>query len=338
MDAAPLDRSVSRSDVEPAEQGRPDPEMIRTTIDDPSPGGGDASSEGGRAVAAAPASSDVPQSWRQLLRDDFEGPDFSPLGGLYYRDNYEQSAGTVELQDKVKLSGTGALKLSVRPIEPEDPGHSERAEVWEKTALWAPWCQGMWYGFAVKFADPIPDDAHRYVIAQWKREILPDAIGDYSPYLALRMTSGKLYATVETNYLAPSGNGVPTFFRPQVNQMRSLVATGASWTPQDGRVFAGFTAALRVTDHGNPLPSPSSGWIEFAIYVQPGPDGSGRIEINANGKPVATVEGPIGHADEKGLGDRQYFKFGPYRAGHSNDWTLYYDHFRRSPRRSDLVG
>ena len=294
-----------------------------------------------RGAAATQAATDAPQSWRQPLRDDFDGADFSPLGGLYYRDNYEQSAGTVELQDEVKLSGAGALKLSVRPIEPADPGHSERAEVWEKTALWAPWRQGMWYGFAVKFADPIPDDAHRYVIAQWKREILPDAVGDYSPYLALRMTSGKLYATVETNHIAPaaslSGAGVPTFFRPQVNQMRSLVATDASWTPGDGRVFSGVTTALSVTDHGNPLPSPSSGWIEFAIYVQPGPDGSGRIEINANGKPVVTVEGPIGHADEKGLGVRQYFKFGPYRAGHSNDWTLYYDHFRRSPHRSDVV-
>jgi len=350
MDGALLDRSASRSDVAPAQEDRPKSEMIRATIDDTSQGGGDVSTEGGRAAVdgmtsreAAPRQTDPRQAWRQPLRDDFEGPDFSPLGGLYYRDNYEQSAGTVELQERVKLSGAGALKLSVRPIEPADTGHSERAEVWEKTALWAPWRQGMWYGFAVKFAEPIADDAHRYVIAQWKREILPDAQGDYSPYLALRMTNGKLYATVESNHVAPaeslSGSraGVPTFFRPKVNQMRALVATDASWTPADGRVFSGLTTALTVTNHGNPLPSPSSGWIEFAIYVQPGPDGSGRIEINANGKPVVTVEGPVGHADEKGLGDRQYFKFGPYRAGHSNDWTLYYDYFRRSPHRSDVV-
>jgi hypothetical protein len=295
------------------------------------------------SLQALSEAKDALQAWWQPLYDSFDGPDFSPSGGLYYRDNYEQSAGTVELQSAVKLSGAGALKLSVRPIKPNDPDHSERAEVWERTALWAPWCQGMWYGFAVKFAEPIPDDRHRYVIAQWKREILRNAVGDYSPYLALRMTSGKLYATVETNYAAPvesspgSRAGVPTFPRPRVNQMRALVATDASWTPADGRVFSGQTTALTVTNHGNPLPSPSSGWIEFAIYVQPGPDGSGRIEINANGKPVVTVEGPVGHADEKGLGDRQYFKFGPYRAGHSNDWTLYYDYFRRSPHRSDVV-
>ena len=27
----------------------------------------------------------------------------------------------------------------------------------------------------MKFGDPIPSDDHRYLIAQWKREILPDA-------------------------------------------------------------------------------------------------------------------------------------------------------------------
>ena len=96
-------------------------------------------------------------------------------------------------------------------------------------------------------------------------------------------------------------------------------------------------SGISVTDHGNKLPLPSSGWIDFAIYTKPGPDGSGRIEIFANGKPIVTVNGHIGHAD-KGLGENQYFKFGPYRAGHTNDWTLYYDDFRRSPRCADVMG
>ena len=72
-----------------------------------------------------------------------------------------------------------------------------------------------------------------------------------------------------------------------------------------------------MIDHGNKLPSPDSGWIDFAIFTKPGPDGSGHIEIVANGKPIVTVKGQIGHAD-KGLGKNQYFKFGPYRAAHAN--------------------
>ena len=277
------------------------------------------------------------------MHDSFDGPDFSSEGGLYYRDNFEQSAGSYEFQKDVKLSGAGALKLSVKPIEPAtDHNHSERAEVWEKTGLRAPYGQGVWYGFAVKFADPIPADDHRYVIAQWKREIDPGADGNFSPFLALRLKNGKLYATVETSHI-PSrpadrddANAIPTFFRPYANQMRALVAADPTWTMADSTLFRGFTTAISVTDHGNRLPQPSSGWMDFAIYAKPGPDGTGHVEIIANGKPIVTVKGPIGHAG-KGLGTRQYFKFGPYRAGHTNEWTLYYDDFRRSLIKSDVV-
>ena len=295
----------------------------------------------GAAFAESPAAK---------LYDGFDGPDFSPAGGLYYRDNFEQSAGTVEFQNAIKLNGDGALKLSVKPLcAADDDGCSERAEIWEKTELRVPYDQGVWYGFAVKFADPIPADDHRYLIAQWKREIDPGAEGDFSPFLALRMRNGKLFATVETNYVAPgksevqSGDsgckdgGAPVWYRPETNQMRALVATDTAWQRDDNDLYHGCTKAIAVTDHGNKLPLPSSGWIDFAIFTKPGPDGSGHIEIFANGKPIVTVKGHIGHAD-KGLGENQYFKFGPYRAGHTNNWTLYYDDFRRSQRCADVMG
>ena len=150
---------------------------------------------------AAEANSDV-------LIEGFDGPDFSEAGGLYYRENFEQSAGVVEFQGEVKRNGGGALKLSVKPLCGADAdGCSERAEIWEKTALRVPYDQGVWYGFAVKFADPAPTDDHRYLIAQWKREIEPGAEGDFSPFLALRLRLGKLFATVETNYVAPAAKG-----------------------------------------------------------------------------------------------------------------------------------
>jgi hypothetical protein len=289
-----------------------------------------------------------PNGWARPLHDDFDGSDFSPAGGLYFRENFEQSAGTVEFQRDVKLSGAGALKLSVRPIaSASGNGHSERAEIWEKTNLRVPYGQGVWYGFAVKFADPIPNDGHRYLIAQWKREIEPDADGDFSPFLALRMRNGKLFATIETSYIAPDGtpdrpvdaasaSAVPVYLRPHKNQMRALIATDSTWTSGDNHIFHDFTTAVSVTDHGNRLPSPSLGWIEFAIFTKPDPDGNGHIEIIANGKPVVTARGRIGHKGP-GLGRHQYFKFGPYRAAHTNEWTLYYDYFRRSPLREDVV-
>jgi hypothetical protein len=296
----------------------------------------------GALCAGEAAASD----WRQKLVDGFDGNDFAPGGGLYYRENFEQSAGNVVFQQDVKRTGAGALKLSVKPLCKADGGCSERAEIWEKTDLRVPYNEGVWYGFAVKFADPIPQDDHRYLIAQWKREIEPGAEGDFSPFLALRLRQGKLFATVETNYIAPPSAtkasdgcgkaGVPVWLRPDTNQMRALVATDAAWGPEDGTIYADCTDALQIVDHGNKLPDPASGWIDFAIYTRPGPDGSGRIDIYANDKPVVTVTGHIGHADA-GLGPNQYFKFGPYRAGHTNEWTVYYDDFRRSAACEDVL-
>ena len=37
------------------------------------------------------------------LHDSLDGPDFAESGGLYYRENYEQSAGKVEFQSERQL-------------------------------------------------------------------------------------------------------------------------------------------------------------------------------------------------------------------------------------------
>ncbi len=54
------------------------------------------------------------QPWETKLFDGFEGQDFSPDGGLYYRENFEQSAGTVEFQSIVKRNGNGATQAERR--------------------------------------------------------------------------------------------------------------------------------------------------------------------------------------------------------------------------------
>lgn len=295
-------------------------------------------------VASAPA-----QEWKKNLVDGFDGSDFADEGGLYYRDNFEQTAGVVEFQQSEKRTGAGALKLGVKPICPKDgESCSERAEIWEKTPLRVPYDQPVWFGFAVKFAEPIPRDKHRYVIAQWKREIGPEAVGDFSPFLALRLYNGKLFATVETNHypgLSEGPKGVPAacepgitqvWLRPETNQIRALVATDSAWEAEDGALFNACSDKLTVTDRGSSLPLPDSGWIDFAILTKPGPDGTGEIEIFANDQWVASVKGHIGHND-KGLEENQYFKFGPYRAAADNEWTLYYDDFRRSSNCEDVL-
>jgi hypothetical protein len=300
--------------------------------------------------ALSPSAASADEAFRTPLFDGFEGDGFSAEGGLYYKDNAEQRAGLVEFDPKAGRDGGGALKLTVRPgCNVGADSCSERAEIWEKPDLRVPYFTPVWYGFAVKFADPIPQDDHRYLIAQWKREIDPGAPGDFSPFLALRLRKGRLFATVETNHFAPvrqapkgtpircAPHETPVWLRPETNQMRALVATDGEWVPEDGALFNACTDKIEVIDRGNPLPTPGSGWIDFAIMTKPGPDGTGRIEIFANDKWVVTVKGHIGHNDPP-LGDNQYFKFGPYRAAADGYWTLYYDDFRRSLDKADVLG
>jgi hypothetical protein len=285
----------------------------------------------------------------QVLRDGFDGADFAPEGGLYYRMNAEQSAGTATFQSDVVKDGAGALKLSVVSMCGADAeGCSERAEIWEQTALRVPYDRGVWYGFSVRFDDPPPQDDHRYLIAQWKREIGPEAEGDFSPYLAFRVTRGKLFLTVETNYQPPSmlpGDGIadcpagqtPAWLRPNTNQMRLLVAASDGFGNDDDARFNACTDRTTHIDRGNPLPAPSADWVDFAIWSRPGPDGDGHLEVFADGKWIVTVKGNVGHND-KGLGENQYFKFGPYRDGAPEPWTMYYDNFIRSPDCMDVLG
>ncbi len=283
------------------------------------------------------------------LRDGFDGADFAESGGLYYRDNAEQRAGSVTFQSDEKRSGARALRLAVVSLcEPEQKGCSERAEIWEKTALRVPYDEGVWYGFSVKFGDPIPTDDHRYLIAQWKREIGPEAKGDFSPYLAFRMTRGKLFVTVETNYYPPAvpphgeviascpAGQTPVWMRPETNQMRLLVAADPGFSAADDARFNACTDRTRVIDRGHPMPAPTDGWIDFAIFSKPGPDGTGQLEIFANGAWIVTVEGFVGHNDP-GLGENQYFKFGPYRDGAAQDWTMFYDNFVRSASCAEVL-
>ncbi len=117
--------------------------------------------------------------------------------------------------------------------------------------------------------------------------------------------------------------------------MRMLVAADSSWKLEDGSLFNACTDAIKVTNHGNPLPDPKSGWIDFAIYTLPGANGTGRIELFANDKPIITVTGTS--ATTTRAREEPILQVRPYRAADGTDWTLFYDDFRRSPNCSDVL-
>lgn len=284
-----------------------------------------------------------------VLRDDFESGRFSAQGGLFYKDNAEQRAGRVTFQTRNVASGKSALTLAISPsCKPKAEDCSERAEVWEKPDVLAAYDEVVWYGFSIFMEDPVPQDDGRYVMAQWKREIISGADGDYSPFLALRLYQGRFGVTIETDMVEAFAVGGPqrpqgclpgegrVLNRPSSRQTRALVAIESGATLENyPDYFDACAPAIRVTRHAD-LPSAQKGWIDFVFRSNPGPTGDGHVEILADGVHIATVKGPIGHRGP-GLDKNQYFKFGPYRAPDPRDWTVSFDDFRRGPRCTDVI-
>ncbi|CAN1541938.1 Polysaccharide lyase [Rhabdaerophilaceae bacterium] len=296
---------------------------------------------------SAPATFVSAQSWKNSLQDGFESGDFAPSGGLFYKKNKEQEKGSATFQSEIVRNGQRALRLSVEPSCPSSGTEcSERAEVWERPDILAPYDQPLWYAFSMRLGEPVPREMHRLVMAQWKREILPGADGDFSPFLALRLSAGRLIATVVSDEasFAPKGVGervngckpgeAPANTPDDHRQVRATIAMDVPLSTAYAEA-PGCSPAIRVTPRDADFPKADSGWIDYVFLVNPDPAGKGVIEIAANGRWVATVEGSIGHRGA-GLAETQYFKFGPYRAGRPDNWTLYFDDFKRSPRCLDV--
>jgi Polysaccharide lyase len=285
------------------------------------------------------------------LRDDFEGESFSPSGGLFYKDNAEQRAGRYRTQTDVVRSGSKGLALSVVPqCRADQSSCSERAEVWEKPDVLAGYDKTLWYAFSMKLDDTPPSAAHRYVVAQWKREIRAGADGDYSPFLAIRIIRGDLAITIDSDSmpsrarkaedtsLSCATGAAPAMQRAEVKQTRLLIAASVNAQPTSFGGYDTCAPGISITRRGGKLPKAESRWIDFVVKVKPGPQGDGEIEIFADSAWLVSVKGRIGH-EGPGLGPNQYFKFGPYRDGGQKDnWQVFYDDFRRGPTCGDVAG
>ena len=284
------------------------------------------------------------------LHDGFDGPDFAPAGGLYYRDNFEQSAGTVEFQKDVKLHGDGALKLSVKPLCPaERRGCSERAEIWEKTELRVPYDQGVWYGFAVKFADPIPADDHRYLIAQWKREIVPGARGRFQPVpgaagtqrQTVRHGRDQLHRAEPVN--AANGAGLHRSGSAGLVQARRPTRC-ARWSQptRPGRSRQRTLSRLHEGDRGDrPRQQAAIAVVGLDRLRSLHQAGAGRHGPHRDFRQRQTHRHDQGAYWPCRQGPRQRTSISssvPTGPAMQTDWTMYYDDFRRSPRCADVMG
>ncbi|MEM6665036.1 MAG: heparin lyase I family protein [Pseudomonadota bacterium] len=255
-------------------------------------------------------------------------PDQSPL---FYKDKAEQADGRYRFMFDADCP---FVRLTLGGETRPDGIESERAELWEKRRVIVPYGAGAWYGIRVRCVEPIPRDTGRHLLMQWKGDIPFGNVPNVSPFLALRLSQGRLFMTADAMTLPESGEGAAVWQRAKSGQSRV-------WLADDGRPpaarqkFDARSDAIQVETFGTPLPKVENGWIDFVFYARPGPRGDGRLEVVANGNRIVSARGRIGH---EGLTPGAYFKFGPYRDAAVGEWSVDYADFRRGPRCLDVAG
>ncbi|MCW2306136.1 polysaccharide lyase [Rhodobium gokarnense] len=177
--------------------------------------------------------------------------------------------------------------------------------------------QEAWYSFSFRMDGDFPKTGStRWIIGQWKEET-----GE-SPFLAQRFDDGVFHITVQTNH-----------------ERTTIASAGRRYKPGIPPALR-RAGLLRMTPARPPrLPDPAKGWVDMRYRVKGGRDGTGLIEVWANGRFIVRVTGKIGNDVFKG--PTQYFKIGHYRNvdvprnrfGHG---TFHFDRFRRGPRRADV--
>jgi len=209
----------------------------------------------------------------------------------------------------------------------------QRAEIRENPKRWLRLGDEAWYGFSFRVRGEYPDDglSTRWILAQFKEQT------DESPFLALRFDDGVFHITVQDDaerYTVASARHTID----RIKTYRAGLARLAGLLPEFRYVTdnpSAGGAALRVVPGSAPvLPDPRRDWVDLTLRVRAGRDGKGLVQVWANGRDVVSVEGNIGHRAR--AGDRQYFKFGQYRAQTRHSTELLFDQFRRGTRREHV--
>ena len=175
--------------------------------------------------------------------------------------------------------------------------------------------QEAWYSFSFRIDGKLPArQTKRWVSGQWKQQC------GGSPFLAQRFDRGVFQITVQDNscrVIVASSEG----FGQKLPLTRQV-----GHAAQKGRPCS---SDIKVHHSANAtLPSPYGKWVDMAYRVRGGRNGTGLVEIWANGRFIARVTGSIGY--DFASGPDQYFKFGIYRAPMPGSSVVRMDRFRRT--------
>ena len=133
------------------------------------------------------------------VNDSFE---VSRLNHIWTMDRMELHS--YEIQSKIFRKGKRAAKITlitgdiVEPATDKDKA-TERDELMENSSLFSIEDNKYEYQFSMFLPETFPIVPVRLVIAQWKQYCSGCACSEYSPILAIRYVSGKLFITLQTD-------------------------------------------------------------------------------------------------------------------------------------------
>ena len=133
------------------------------------------------------------------VSDSFESPGLSKI---WSTDRMESRS--FEIQSKVVRSGKSAAKITLRTGDivetaTEKDKATERDELMEHMELYSVEGSKYEFQFSIFLPDTFPIVPTRLVLAQWKQFCPTGPCEEYSPILALRYQSGKLFITLQTD-------------------------------------------------------------------------------------------------------------------------------------------
>ena len=132
----------------------------------------------------------------------YDGFESSDLSEIWSTERMELHS--FEIQSKIVRKGRSAAEITLKTGDIVEPATdkdkaSERDELLESHSLYSIEGIKYEYQFSMFLPDSFPIVPVRLVIAQWKQYCLFSPCSEYSPILAVRYVSGKLFITLKTD-------------------------------------------------------------------------------------------------------------------------------------------
>jgi hypothetical protein len=142
--------------------------------------------------------------YHQFKLNVYDGFETSKLNKIWTNDRMEKSS--FEIQSKIVRRGNSAAKITLRYGDKVELNNgkdkdTERDELMESRLIYAVEDIKYEYQFSMFLPDSFPILPVRLVIAQWRQDCPFCSCKTYSPILALRYVSGRLFVTLQTDSL-----------------------------------------------------------------------------------------------------------------------------------------